>query len=1005
VSAIPAAAATPAANGLAAQTVRSGDARFEVLSPTLIRTEYAGDDVFQDAGTFTAVGRGDFTSAPFTQKVADGWLTIDTGSMTLKYRVGSGRFDAQNLIVSLTLDSGQAVTGAPWAAPARAVSPAARGRSAACGFGTVCEAEDATLSGGAVARNDHNDYSGTGFVAGMSAADASITVHVNGVPKAGDYALQVRYANASDTPARIVATPAGGAAASGDLGLTSGWDAWDATSIPVHLAAGDDEIAVACPSGCDANVDTLAVTRSSAPTLVSHAPLGGYRRDLDTADGTATGTLKSNPGILYRDGWTLIDDSGTSLYDPQAGTVAPRPGHGGAPYLDGYVFGYGDAYATALRDLSVLTGPNLLLPRWAYGVWYSDYYDRSQAGFVALTTQFHAHRVPVDVMAIDTDFKSPVTWDGWEVDTAKFPDLKALLADWHAHGIHNTLNVHPSISAKDPKYSATQRAARGALIKGPGGISFFNWSDPAQLTAYFALHDELQRDGVDVWWLDWCCTENSTYASAGVTPDAFIGAQYAKYSDAADDGRGFALGRTYGSLTAGGYGNPQAVATGPWADKRTTLHFTGDTISTWAMLAAEVGYTPGESAATGLAAISHDIGGHNDTRWRIRGAEPGSTQLPPDLYARWVQLGTFQPIDRLHSKHGDRLPWQYPAPADASAADFLNLRENLLPLTYTLAAQARQTGIPITRPLYLAYPDQSQAYAFADREYLYGPDILVAPVTTPGATATTSVWFPKGSDWTDYFTGRTYPGGETASVTTDLSTMPVFVRSGGIVPTRTADVANDAAPLDAVTLTVAAGADGTFALYEDSGAGETPATMDAESTTIAYRQQPTGSTLSIGPRTGAAGAGAAGGAGATAGAGAAGGAGAGTAGGAGAAGGAAGVTSRAWTVVLRDTDRPLSVRLDDRPVATSAWSYDAATRTATVPVPASGVTTGVTVQFVTTAVTPSPRASVAPRTAARAVRTEVTPIVLVAGAAGVVLVLAAVVVGVLAGRRRRRRAR
>src|SRR6185436_14556477 len=163
--------------------------------------------------------------------------------------------------------------------------------------------------------------------------------------------------------------------------------------------------------------------------------------------------------------------------------------------------------------------------------------------------------------------------------------------------------------------------------------------------------------------------------------------------------------------------------------KRNTLHFTGDAISNWETLQFEVGYTPGESAATGLAAISHDIGGHTQGL-QEPGTEPGSTKLPDDLYARWVQLGTFQPIDRLHSNHSDRLPWQYGPGAAASAKKFLQLREQLRPYTYAAAKEATATGLPMTRALYLAYPDQAEAFAYAGSEYLYGPDFLVAPVTT-----------------------------------------------------------------------------------------------------------------------------------------------------------------------------------------------------------------------------------------------------------------------------------
>ena len=302
----------------------------------------------------------------------------------------------------------------------------------------------------------------------------------------------------------------------------------------------------------------------------------------------------------------------------------------------------------------------------------------------------------------------------------------------------------------------------------------------------------------------------------GVTPDAFINQQYANDSNKTV-GRGFAFSRAYGSLQAGGYSGPTGVPTGPWADKRTTVHFTGDTTSTWQTLAFEVGYTPGESASTGLSAVSHDIGGFNNDGTQTAGAEPGSTKEPDDLYARWVQLGTFQPIDRLHGNHSDRLPWQFGTAAKNSAEKFLKLREQLVPYTYTLAQEANRTGVPVVRATYLEYPDEAAAYDAAGKEYFYGPNVLVAPVITPGTSTTTSVWFPPGQ-WTDYFTGKTYSGPSTQSVATTLDTMPVFIKAGGIMATRGADVANDVQnPLTSVALDVAAGANGHFDLFEDAG--------------------------------------------------------------------------------------------------------------------------------------------------------------------------------------------
>lgn len=1066
IAAIPA-SADPAAD----RTVVSGQARFQVLSPTLIRTEYAGDSTFTDGSTFNVIGRDDFAPTTFTTTERDGWLTLDTGAMTVRYKQGSGPFTQDTLQTSLTTASGQQVTGTPWVSTptpsctigtlceaetlgltglslatdhtgftgagfaagfesvgnamtftttavqagsydlalryansqggdgqvaTRTLSVTVDGGTAKtirlapganwddwkttaatmldlpagehrvriertasdsgrvnvdslalvragaaypvpsttvtgedCAFGTVCQAEDSARTAPATTATNHNGFAGDGFVAGFERAGAQLTTHVTGVPAAGDYALQVRYANGSAGTPTLTAAPTGQQATTAPLPRTSGWDYWNTVSVPVHLAAGANDVAIGCPTttnNCNVNFDTVAVVDTASPVLAAHAPLGGYRRDLDTANGS----VKTNPGLLYQDGWSLLDDSASALYDPATDTVTPAGDHGGERYQDGYVFGYGSDHRHALQELAVLTGPTKLLPRWAYGVWYSEYYDRSQADYLAIAKQFRDEQVPVDVMAIDTDYKigSPTNqgdskWNGWSVDPARIPDMTGLLADWHEQGIHNTLNIHPTISSQDPRFAQAQATAKGGLTKGDGDRYLFDWSDPDQLEAYFDLHTSMQPEGVDMWWLDWCCSENSKYSANGVTPDAFINQQYAKYTDEQLGGRGLAFSRAYGSLTAGGYGNPQAVPTGPWADKRTTVHFTGDTTSSWDMLLAEVGYTPGESAATGLASVSHDIGGHNGAQYGIDGAEEGTTQLPEDLYARWVQLGTFQPIDRLHSNHSDRLPWQYPAAAEASAKQFLNLREALVPLTYTLAAQATETGTPILQPLYLQYPEAQESYAQAGSEYLYGPDVLVAPVTTANdktGTATRSVWFPEGSSWTDWFTGKTYAGGTTADVTTDLNAMPVFVKSGGIVPTRSEQVRNDAAPLDAVTLTVATGADGSFDLHEDAGGDSASATTKATakaaagsaSTAVRYTQQPTGGSLDIAPADGSF---------------------------------AGQVQDRSWTATFTNADRPRTVTIDGRPIATSAWTYDADTRTISVPVDERSVTERTVVAF------------------------------------------------------------
>jgi hypothetical protein len=1058
-------ASAGAADSHRMSSVTSGDARFQVLSPTLIRTEYAGDGKFSDNATFNAIGRTAFAPAAYTTSTSDGWLTIRTSALTLRYQVGSGPFNAQNLSAQLSA-GGSLVTATPWQqltcelgalceaehlsysglsiasdhtgytgsgflagfqgtgnSASADVDVAASGtysfqaryanstagdgqrttrtltlsvdgganqtvslpvtanwdtwslastavqlsaghhtitlaRTAAdsgnvnidsvalvnqgsayppvsvtaitdCRFGVSCEAEADRIAGSAVVATDHGDYSGGGFVAELNQG-ASVSAHVVGVPADGTYALQVRYANGQGGDGlyqtRTATVSSGGATQTLSLPVTGGWDAWQTASVPVALKAGANDITIGCPNAasCHVNLDTVAVTTAGASAPQPHLALGGYRRSLDGVNGD-NGAPATTPGLLYKDGWYLLDDTPSALYDTTTRKVTPRPGHGGTPYLDGYVFGYGHDYKQALSDLATLTGPPELLPEWAYGVWYSEYIDRTAADYKnAILPAFRSEGVPLDVLVTDTDFKSPNTWSGWEIDQAKFPDPKAFF-DWSAsQGLHNTLNIHPSILSSDPQFAQAQATAKGKLHKGgcappassgAGDCYTFDFGDPDQLKAYMDLHQTMDQQGNNFWWLDWCC--DSTQSSlAGVTPDAWINQQYATDADKTI-GRGFVLSRAYGSLQAGGYSGQQGLPTGPWADKRTTVHFTGDTSSTWGTLRAEVGYTPGEAASTGMSAISHDIGGHNDTTG-LTGSETytsgGTTQtthkLPDDLYARWVQLGTFQPIDRLHSNHSDRLPWQYGPAARASADKFLNLRENLVPYTYSLAQQANTTGVPVTRPTYLEYPDEPQAYATAGSEYFYGSDMLVAPVTTPGTTATTSVWFPPGQ-WTDYFTGKTYTGGTTQNITTGLDAMPVFVKAGALIPTRTNNVtSNDTASMAKVTLTVAAGASGSSTFYEDNGTTTRP----GHGATTKIRYQGTGPrpTLTISPTVGAF---------------------------------PGQVRTRQWTISLLGATAPNIVMAGKTRLSPDDYHFDSTTHTLTVTLPQRSVRTPITFAY------------------------------------------------------------
>ncbi|HWC33337.1 MAG TPA: TIM-barrel domain-containing protein [Mycobacteriales bacterium] len=646
--------------------------------------------------------------------------------------------------------------------------------------------------------------------------------------------------------------------------------------------------------------------RSSAP-----GNLGGWVRALDDR----AGPVPLHQGLLTRGGWYLLDDS----IDPVVSERPPRFAvrHTATGYQDGYFFGYGDHYLRALRDLRTLTGPAPLLPRTAFGVWFSRYYAYSAADYPRLVRQFRHNDVPLDTISIDTDWKrqpsplSPVlagavvgstqawSWNGWEWNSTLFPHPKRFIGWAHRHGIAIALNIHPSIDSTDPKYDETV-AKTGALpldamctlqqIDPLGECHVFDLTQRRQINAYFALHAPVAADGVDEWWLDWCC-DATTASAAGLTPDTWLNLLYAKQLRA-QGSRWLVLSRVGGSHQ----GDDPVAGPGPgiFAEHRYAIHFTADTCATWAMIGFEAKLSA-EEGNVGLPYVSHDIGSFNGAPIRKQcsaTAASSGSKLPAAMYARWVQLGAFQPILRLHSNHGARLPWEYGPSVDKAAADALRLRERLVPYLYTLGRRAYDSGQPIVRSLYLQWPRLHAAYRHP-AEYTVGDDVLVRPVTAAGNPAPARVWFPPGR-WVDYFTGQTYVGPSHRTLSVPLDRMPVFVRAGAVLPMQPDVPHSTPGPRDHLVLTVFGAQRGSGRLYDDAGRGF--GYQHGAFSWIRFRHTATagGQRLRIGAATG---------------------------------GFPGSLATRAWKVRFRDVARPRAVRVAGRAVH---WSYDPTTRTLTV---------------------------------------------------------------------------
>lgn len=807
-------------NGTGAPVV-DGNARFTVLTPTLIRMEFAGDTQFDDRATITAVNRT-LPAASFTSTVIGGWREIQTSKLTLRYQQNSGAFSATNLEVRLTV-AGQSDTVFPWSGVG----------NAAFDFNTVCEAEYADLSGGAAVATDHTGYSGQGFAAGITQAGAKISLNVSKAP-AGNAVVTVRYANSTggdgQNVTRTMTLTVNGVANVLSFPVTGNWNTWSTVQRTCSFAAGNNTIVLSFePSNTgNINVDWIATSPVSAPVPTPsptppavNTTLGGWTRGIDAK----SGAMPLYDGFLSRNGWYLLDDSKTADLGVDNWPI-PRPAHRGG-YQDAYFFGYGHDYKTAFSDFYAVSGNPFLLPRYACGIWfsrYNAYYARSYQD--TLIPTFRSETTPIDVLCIDTDWKQPSSWNGWNWSTQYFPAPVTFLTWAHQQGLKISLNIHPTIQGDDPKFAAAN-SIPGGLPSCGTNVYYWDWGVKAQAQSYFNLNAAFNDQGVDIWWLDWCC-DGRNVAMAGLPGDAWVNNQYLQYHNGRGT-RGFAFSRI-GSGYAGyaAPGSPNSA----WGEHRATLHFTGDADSTWNMLSFE-SYMTIREGNIGLPYVSHDIGSFH------------GNHLSDAMYLRWVQFGTFQPIFRLHSDHGDRLPWSYPA-VRANAEKFMRLRHALIPYTYSLSYESSIGGFPMVRGMYLYYPENAEAYTY-DRQYMFGDQLLVSPIVTGGTTASVSVWFPQGM-WTNFFTGDTVRGPVVRTVTADFTAMPVFAKLGAVIPMQAYMDYVGQKKLDSLAFMVYPGADGAFTLYEDEGENLNYRSGSFVLTPLTYQEN--GKTFIIGAKTG-----------------------------------------------------------------------------------------------------------------------------------------------------------
>jgi alpha-glucosidase (family GH31 glycosyl hydrolase) len=501
------------------------------------------------------------------------------------------------------------------------------------------------------------------------------------------------------------------------------------------------------------------------------------------------------PWLIGTSGWAMFfhQPFGTFDFAGVESSFHPASPHAALP-LDIFIVVSQDP-RTILSEYAELTGRPELPPLWSFGYQQSHRTLAGREEILREARTFREKKLPCDALIyLGTGF-CPSGWNTnngeFQFNTKVFPDPRAMFEQLHQE--HFRIALHVVIKAREMHGTVRDACDLQQPVE-------------EQPSCYWAEHRDIFALGVDGWWPDEGDPLN--------IPSRLVrnrmyweGPQLDRPNE-----RPYALHRN-------GYAGMQRYASFLWS---------GDVDSTWETLRTHVPIAI-NTGLTGIPYWGTDIGGFVPTK-----------EFTAELYVRWFQFGAFCPLFRSHGRNWTlRLPWGWntgdsgpmeiksyngaalPDPSELHNTQvepicrkYLELRYRMLPYLYSAVRECTKSGLPIMRGLWLHYPDDPAAIARGD-EYLWGRDILVAPVTEQGASSR-QVYLPRGV-WYDFWTSERQEGGREITRSVDLETMPLFVRAGAILPLGPVKQYTSEHVEEPLTLSIYPGADGSFVLYEDDG--------------------------------------------------------------------------------------------------------------------------------------------------------------------------------------------
>lgn len=563
----------------------------------------------------------------------------------------------------------------------------------------------------------------------------------------------------------------------------------------------------------DAQVDRPPVGLPLAPAYL--------REQLDLGVGTSVYGLGERFGPLVKNGQTVEvwnTDGGTSseqayknvpfyLTDRGYGVLVNEPGHVSfevgsesvqrvqfsvaGESLEYFVIA-GATPAAILERYTALTGRPPEVPAWSYGTWLSTSFttDYDEATVTSFLDGMRDRDLPLSVLHFDCFWMREFSWSDFTWDARVFPDPEGMLRRLHDRGLKVSVWTNPYIAQRSAVFAEAREA--GYLLRRPdgsawqwdlwqAGMGIVDFTNPAAVAWFQQQLRALLRQGVDALKTDFGERIPLDVVHAdGADPERMHNLYTERYNAAVHEvlaeerpGEAVLFAR---SATVGGQRHP--------------VHWGGDSTPTFASMAETL--RGGLSLAlSGFGFWSHDIGGFEGTP-------------DPAVFKRWVPFGLLSSHSRFHGSDSYRVPWLFDEPAtedlEGSAVRvvrrFAKLKNRLAPYLLAAGAEAAGSGLPVLRPIVLAFPDDP-AMTHLDRQYLLGPDLLVAPVFTAGGDV--DFFLPAGT-WTHLLTGERAIGPGWRRERHGFESLPLYVREGAVLPLGERDDRPDTDHLDGLTL-------------------------------------------------------------------------------------------------------------------------------------------------------------------------------------------------------------